>query len=331
MCTALRPTVGPLGVMFCLLLHGTAAGQNLVPNDSYEIQSDCSSGPEYEFLQHWTVPFGCSYPGYCNACAQPPLDVYLGVPQNLRGFEYAHTGQAYIMLQPYGSSLSYQRSFATVQLYEELETGMEYCVSFWMSWCDSSTHRSHTFHALFTPQVPFASDDNDTTFAGDAQVVFNTATVDGNGWYQMEGSFIAEGGERRITLGDFLRGEALLADLDSIGDFGSLPPNAAYYIDDVYVARCDVGQPERARATALTVWPNPVEQGTPIACHWPSVQGSLRWQFLSIRGELIAEGRLAPGADGQVALPTEALIPGCYQLILMDGVGHRRTEKMMVR
>src|SRR6187455_216381 len=143
-------------------------------------------------------------------------------------------------IHTYASYSDDPQVFVTVTLTENLLPG-EHCVRFWMSLCDSSSFKTNTFHALLTFDFPSVQDGQDSAWAAQAQVTFNTSSVDGNGWYLMEGSFISPTWLRRLTLGNFLKGQDLLDDTTFLGYHHVLPSYfAGYYIDDVYVGPCEV-------------------------------------------------------------------------------------------
>jgi hypothetical protein len=166
-------------------------------------------------LNYWLIPLGCVGPPYFNLCTPPPNDIYLGVPANVMGNEPAHGGQGYLALITYTTAFENYKSYVTATFSPPLSAG-EYCVHFWLSLGDSSTWRTNTFHGLVSTLIPEVDNDEDSLWAQTAQLTFSTSNVGSNGWSLMEGSFVALGGERRLTLGNFLKGEALLADTEFI-------------------------------------------------------------------------------------------------------------------
>ena len=304
------------------------SAQNFAPNPDFEAHGDCSAGADWGIILDWTVPLGCVEAGYLNACTPPPLDIYQGVPANFLGYEPAHSGVGYISVRPFSYTNPDPKSYATATLTTNLPPG-EHCVRFWMSLADSSKCRTNTFHALLTYSFPEVLADQDSTWAQDAQVTFNTSAVDGNGWYLMQGSFTTTETLRRLTLGNFLKGAELLADTVTMSHSETWPTGANYYIDDVFVGPCDVAVPEFHSTKHVTIAPNPVQQGMPIVVSGSGSEGCAGWHILSGSGLQVAQGSAARTA-GALRIPTDGLAAGSYLLQLEFLDGHRLVRPLVV-
>ena len=302
--------MGCVGVSTWAGLHG----QNYVPNPDFEQHDDCSGGVTYSILSDWSVPMGCIESTYFNACAPPPNDIYLGVPLNINGYEPAHSGVGYITSKPFTTVSSNYRNYVAVTLSSNLPAG-EHCVRFWMSLCDSSSFKTNTFHALLTFGFPAVYDDQDSTWAEDAQVTFNTSEVDGNGWYLMQGSFTSTETLRRLTLGSFLKGQALLDDTTFLGYHYMLPSFfAGYYIDDVYVGPCDVAIPETRHRAALELFPNPATDVIRVSL------GDAQVDYLEVLNTVGAVVLHQPAGSSSMNLDVSGLVPGPYMVrAIVDG------------
>lgn len=79
---------------------------------------------------------------------------------------------------------------------------------------------------------------------------------DKEGWMLISGTFIAQGGEKYITIGNFQSDSQ--TNIDTIAS-DTLPDVGNYYIDDVSVTQCDTTSIDEASAASigLTVFPNP--------------------------------------------------------------------------
>ncbi len=303
-------------------------GQNRIPDSGFEDINDCSQGANFSILNDWLLPWGCSAPPYFNACSPPPQDIYSGVPINLLGTEPAHGGQGYLALITYTTAFENFKSYVTATFTPPLTTG-EYCVQFWLSLGDSSTWRTNTFHGIVTTLIPEIANDEDSVWAETAQMVFNTSNVGTNGWSLMEASFVALGGERQLTLGNFLKGEALLADTVFVG-WHSWFNRSTYYLDDVYLGSCDVGVSERADATQLVVYPDPVLAGEVLNVRWGTSNTELFWQLTAAQGKIVLDERVIM-TQGQAVLVLGTVAPGAYVLHLSDKVGSTAVRKVLVR
>ena len=96
--------------------------QNLVPNGDFETYSQC---PDNIGLVHLAVPWtntgGGTTPDYFHVCGPPiiaPPDTFpnAGVPENVFGFQSAHSGEAYAGI--------YAFSRPTEELREYLQIGL---------------------------------------------------------------------------------------------------------------------------------------------------------------------------------------------------------------
>ena len=290
-------------LLLSLFIEETSA-QNLVPNTDFEDHGDCSSGPNSEGADLWYAPMCSSSPVYFNACA-PSVYFYESVPTNRFGSQIAHSGEGYIGLFTYFENFGNINGYASTTLFTTLEQGVEYCLSFWMSLGDSSLYKTSTFHAFFSHDTLSACNDQDEVWPFAAQIEFNTAQVDTSSWKFMQGSFTALGTERLLTMGNFLHGPDLEADVDSSGGVGSVLGNvAAYYIDDVVLTRCDVGIEEQV-GSKIKVYPVPAEVGETIFIELPvgiasanvtvELYDQLGRLVLSSRGLQLATDRLSPG------------------------------------
>jgi hypothetical protein len=312
-------------VTICCTLVGSA--QNLVPNGDLETHGDCSAGADFGMLTYWSVPYGCVEGMYANACTPPPNDIYFGVPQNILGYEPAYSGVGYLALRTFTTIETNSQRYVYSTLYDPLVAGQTYCVRLWMSRCDSSSFSTDTFHALLTVLIPDVNQNQDTTWAQDAMVTFNTSAVDEQGWYLLEGSFVAAGGERRLTLGDFLLDEAILADTTFLGYHYQAPYYAGYYIDDVYLGPCDVSVPEHSTTRPAFVYPNPVAPGQSMGVQWGSA--GFTWRLRDARGEEVALGVVRPGTPTAI-LDSGNWSTGVYMLTLKAPDGTEVTQRIVL-
>ena len=227
-------------LIFLLLITCKLTGQvNLVPNPSFETYDTCPNILEkIKFAVPWFQP---NYPqgqyssstDYFNSCTS---NWTCSVPNNLAGYQYARTGQAYVGydLFEYPTDNS-PREYAEVQLDSTLIAGNKYCVSFYVSlsagggFCtgtsavgvyfssDTCQYVSNTWGILpYTPQLI------------NPQSNIITDTV---GWQLVKWIYVAQGGERFITIGNFWDG--------SYNSLCSVPvcsgDGSYFYMDDVAI------------------------------------------------------------------------------------------------
>jgi len=247
-----------------IILHGLLStvplciqGQNLIPNPSFEdYTGSCTFGIDYSAQVAWGQP-DCSIPSLCfNSCSNANAP-YAGVPRNDWAYEYAHTGEGYCAFTTFSQNASEgnPRVYMSVDLSEPLTAGTEYCIRFWLSLADSSSHTTSALYAFLWYGLPSICNSNDTAWDNNAAVTFNTASVDTSGWQLIEGSFTASGGESNLTIGSFLFDQEI--DTTLLVEHG-LNNYALYLVDDVYLGSCDVGVMEAPNTLdQLGLWPNP--------------------------------------------------------------------------
>jgi hypothetical protein len=226
------------------------AQHNLVPNPSFEENTGCPGSPSHIWLAPlWERVGGNGAISYYHECGQPCC----GVPFNRGGWQNAHHGQAYsdlsLLHNNHIHSLELESNFLGSELVTALESGKKYNVEFHLSLYDSvrfacrnvGVHFSSgrpvdvswpasvkTAHLLsLTPQVRYEGD-----FLSDK-----------DRWMRIAGSFIAEGGENYISIGNF-DGYAN-SDTLNLHEGGVLDASGAYnigywevanyFIDDVSV------------------------------------------------------------------------------------------------
>lgn len=246
----------------CLCLSSTVGAQNFVPNPGFEDHSGCAGGVDWQSLDDWINPG--TQPEYFHACNNGPFPS-AGVPDNLFGYQMAHTGDGQIGLGTYLRNSSPNHPYATAHLSAPLTAGTEYCVRIWINLLETSEVITHHLHGLFTDTVPSTWLEADTAWAADAQVIFNTAAIDTASWTALDAIYTATGGEEYFTFGNFLA--------DSLSTITLLTPphyRCLFVVDDVWVGSCDVSVADEQAAPGLSIYPNPVGdalvvEGTGIA------------------------------------------------------------------
>lgn len=242
----------PLICLLALLHYGHLRAQstdNLVFNSSFEEYSDCPQRIDaigiMSGVDAWWQPTKGSS-DYFNSCGGRECQT----PRNKMGYQEPHSGNAYCGI--YCSKENY-REYLQTELREPLVAGRHYRVSYWVSLADKSPFAIASLGALLTTDR--ISDTtwsilmhNETLSLGDGQKqaiathykpqVINSDVIDDiNGWQLISGEFVATGGERYLTLGNF----------NSFNHSYVVPTNisnavlsgAYYYIDDVSVVCLD--------------------------------------------------------------------------------------------
>lgn len=207
--------------LILILLAFTANGQiNYVLNPSFEEYTQCPSAiNQLEFAKYWKAPDSIYIQPYCageyiNKCANPISPV--GIPGSLPGpgvrHHYARLGNGMAQFAAFfdesNPNITYKRDYIQGHLVHSLVAGQSYCVTFYV-WQWAYYANDH-IGAYFDNGIM------DTVNYGDcARVrtdcipqVYQTGIIkdtltDSTGWNIVQGTFIASGTERFITIGNF--------------------------------------------------------------------------------------------------------------------------------
>ncbi len=248
-------------VCLCLFFLSKADAQNLVLNPSFEDTIACPTTT--------AIPMQCEYwytanigsPDYFSE--QP--DIFCGtspVPLSNAGYQYARTGIAYVGLGTFVSSIFpngiNRREYIGGELSDTLKQGHEYCVSFYISVAeelkyvtdgiglylsiDSAVDYTINTNLPFVPQISNPS----------GNIIYDTLN-----WVQISGTYIANGGEKYFTIGNFKDDANTL--IDSINNNVPQSRYVSYlFIDDVSVIDCTVGISEVNNNKDIgRLYPNP--------------------------------------------------------------------------
>lgn len=218
-------------IIFSSTLQLRAQG-NLVPNHSFEDTVSCPPGAgasPLDFCANWFNPTMAS-PDYFNTCNG-------GVPFNDWGYQNAQDGFAYAGFCTYGGGNNYEgipeyREYLEIELNEPLEPGLKYYWCMYVNLIDNVEYYSNNIG------IAFHSDsltNFGTQFQINAQIFDNWSGLieDTNKWSKIGGSFVAEGGEKFLIIGNFMN--------DSQTEFHKWQTNilggpyAYYCIDNVYI------------------------------------------------------------------------------------------------
>ncbi len=229
--------------------------QNLVLNPSFENYTSCpQSISEFDKAVNWQSPYinligdTCSTSDLYNSCS---LFGGAGVPQNLLGYQAAHTGIGYAGMILYdGFPLTIfgctniptgWREYAEGTLSSPLIAGQTYCVSFYVSLPDNVKFATDDIGVYFSNtliNISCTTVGSSSVLPFSPQLEYNgPAITDTSGWTKLQWSYTATGGERYITIGNF-KNDASTTYTCVNGN--SVNSHAYYYLDDVEVIQTAV-------------------------------------------------------------------------------------------
>jgi len=331
-------------VIICCLLFGGYGSfcQNLVPNPSFEDTSSASgaallhklitcktslcTSPTNIYCLNWYDPTKGS-PDYFNSWS---VVAQLGIPQNTFGSQMAEQGNSYVGIGSWGGPYyPHQREYVAVQLLSPLISGKKYNVAFNVSLSDSSkwaidnmgmyistTPANDYTTALnlnYTPQINNHKD----------SVITNMTD-----WTLISGTYIASGGEKYITIGNFYPDS--LTRIDTLTT-GNRSYGAYYYVDNVSVVQDTTysgdGINELSNSLSFSVFPNPATTNVIIRTSQSNpVQISLR----NLLGQIVYDYR--PALSSTYSIDVGDLPKAMYVLEMRNMVtGAKGRQKVIVQ
>ncbi|MEN8225073.1 MAG: gliding motility-associated C-terminal domain-containing protein [Bacteroidota bacterium] len=219
------------GVIALLLLASIkpAFAQNLVRNCQLEETLGCpSSNGQLSYCKYWYEP-GDGTSDFFHSCNTGNYSV----PFNNFGFQNARSGEAYVNLISYYPRNGQYREYMQTKLACTMQAGKAYYVSFYVSLADKSRYAIDAIGAYFSTTKIEQNDDNLIDIVGDVHISNTAGQVikDMVNWKIIQGTYIAQGGEKYITIGNFLANDEVVSD-----EFTSWEKElASYYIDDISV------------------------------------------------------------------------------------------------
>ena len=189
------------------------AQPNLVPNYSFEIDSLCpDGGSEINYAPPWHTAGGS--PDYFNACAGSSLWT-VGVPLNHAAYQYAKTGDAYAGIFCYFLNpppVEY-KEYLQVKLTDSLIVNRKYCISFYVNLTTSlgQAFGGAPYNNLAIKEMGmyisdtavFRADQLTLPFVPQIKSPVGVFLDDTLNWTEISGEYIAQGGEKYITIGNF--------------------------------------------------------------------------------------------------------------------------------
>jgi hypothetical protein len=275
-----------------------AHSQELVPNGDFNYSDTCQPGSLMNgFMTEPWVQWSSS-PDFYHPCKQEDYSV----PDSFGGGSNPLEGNGYIGMVVYVTTFT-GREFVTVELLNALTEDVSYHVEFNVSMMDSAWYATKNIGTLFTVNLPPL---NQAVLLGlEPQVKYQGTDFlsNKNGWLKIEGSFIAEGGENQLTIGNF--------DTDEETDTlfvtgGGMPPShsevywsqAHYYIDGVSVIPDSIylGVDDIENEEVFNLYPNP-NSGTFTVMAGVDASRIAEMTIWGIRGQQVYKQFLQSGTN----------------------------------
>jgi len=207
--------------------------KNLVPNGSFEtIEGKLKALGCIENAEGWYSPTGVRADIYTPSKKIPAIDV----PVNTYGKEDPKDGESYAGIVAFSYGNKVPRSYVYTKLESPLKKGQKYCVKFYVSLAETSKYASNQVGVHFSSK-PLATDQKvsviEKTHVLQAEnKVFNAMY----NWDEVCAEYVAEGGEKFLTIGNFTSDEDTKSEKNKKSkEYSDQFIQAYYYLDDVSV------------------------------------------------------------------------------------------------
>jgi len=324
--------------LLLVLFYSTKTkAQNLVPNPSFERADESLPCPRPDSLFAFNpnteaIPWiELASADYFHSCATL---YYVSIPSNRFGFQYPHFGQGYTGLIAYDYTSLTNREYIEVELLTLLLPSQTYYVQFYASLADTMQYAVSNLGALFTDTLfnpmagPFPAGHPQ---AWNPQVENTSGNIlnDKINWVAINGSFVANGGERFITIGNFR------ADAQTITQYvgGNTHPNtrgAYYFIDDVYVGTTppvSINENEKNKFK-VKVYPNPSNGNMTLEYSLKDNESGM-FNLYNITGTLISSHPLQKNSQ-QLFINNDELEAGIYLYDVSINNKKVKTDKIVI-
>ncbi|MCF8296806.1 MAG: T9SS type A sorting domain-containing protein [Saprospiraceae bacterium] len=228
-------------LVFFFFIIATSYSQNLISNWSFEKKDSC-----HYFMavscENW-YPANSMTPDYYSNCWS--TSSFHTDSQNVAGYQKPSTGDSYV-----GAAFYYifpnAREYIETSLIDTLESNQMYFVNFKLSLANSSKYAISNVGIAFSDtliNVNYAIPFSDKTLYLNPQISNSSTNYlsDTSEWMVIQGSFIANGTEKYLVIGNFNNdtntNKIIVNNTSLPNGYGN---NGAYYlIDDVIVRRAD--------------------------------------------------------------------------------------------
>jgi outer membrane protein OmpA-like peptidoglycan-associated protein len=172
------------------------ASQNLIPNAGFEYKNDCPAEEAHfaDLAKGWANPTEGT-PDYYHSCGESDYQT----PRNQYGLKKPYHGDAYVGLNNRGNLREYIR----IRLTKKLKKGVTYHVKMHVSASDKFSYSTSDLGFYFSNKFI-----NQTTIGRlkgcEPQIINQVENIiPVNKWVEVSGEFIAQGGEKFVTIGSF--------------------------------------------------------------------------------------------------------------------------------
>lgn len=247
----------------------TSLAQNLVPNPSFEEYLECPFSTAE--LDNQVVDWYSwqMTPDFFHTCSDG-IDGFAGVPENVWGFQWPLTGDAYAAIITFEDHNPNGREFVAAQLLEPLIVGQQYYLMFHTSLCDGGLNINRKcatnnlgLRFFNNPTFSYFPPDQSLQVDNFAHLNYDEMISDDENWIKIEGWFTADDAYDWVAVGNFFDDNN--TNTNALNDEGQCW--GYYYLENICItvdpANCDYLLSSKNLTEVnnfLRVYPNPVSE-----------------------------------------------------------------------
>lgn len=223
--------------------------QNLVPNGSFEEYNDsCTNQVDpglFENVRNWlpkrylqgylNASYSFSTPDYYSYCI-PYFYHYPPIVSPL-GFQYPYEDESFSGLIYHKDPVSHDQEAIRIELKQSLEQGKCYHAEMFVNYANNAIYVCDKLGMNFTTDS-FSMRYDGSIPMPIPQIYTNDVITDTLNWVKIEGNFIANGGERWLTIGWFFDSSEVNYFVNPDTNSTTIITSAYYLIDAVQVYPC---------------------------------------------------------------------------------------------
>ena len=219
----------------CFATAGNLSAQDLVVNGSFEdVDKKIKAPGQISLATGWTSPTATQ----ADLISTEAKANEVGAPDNKFGKEKPRTGETYAGIVAYSYKDKESRSYISSELVKAMTEGEEYCVRFNVSLSDLSKYSINNVSALLSEKpIDMQASTESILLKPQVQHSRNKIMSQQVYWEPICTKYVAKGGEKFITIGNFASTDA--TDDKKVkrpaGFTGAQFNLAYYYIDDVTI------------------------------------------------------------------------------------------------
>lgn len=213
------------------------SASDLVENGSFEdISGRIKKAGAIDLATGWVSPTKTAADLYSDLTKEK-----YGLPDNVNGKEDPQEGSAYAGFTAFSYGDKMPRSYVSTKLKLPMRKGQKYCVKFYVSLAESSKYGTNNVAANFSKKQYNINEDKSIMGRSHVVQTGNPVFSAQFGWEEVCGTYIAEGGEKFLTIGNFSsNGSTISERMKKPADYrGQQSIRAYYYVDNVSVVLID--------------------------------------------------------------------------------------------